>query len=196
MRMKTRWFFIACVCAAIALAAAFFLVRSARHKASAQQAQSAPLRAAQAAPADSAPMLLPELSDMHITALHVSTPERSFQFHLDQHGSVSVNGQQADVEVFSTLLEQIEKLPAEQRSAFQPQAQNLILTLVISADHQEQTVRFYDDGHTGEKAHILLGSAETPEYRQTNAWHVGKLMMTCEGTRILDIHGNETPAAK
>lgn len=175
------------------LCGAFWAMHSAAQARLTPTAQNISRTAAQNSP--SAPAaLLPDLQDMRITALSVSTPERSFQFYLDTQGAVSVNGQQADSEIFSTLLEQIEELPAERRSAFNPQAQDLLLTLVISDGRQEQTVRFYGDGSTGEKAHILLGSAETPEYRQTNAWRVGKLMMTCEGTRILDIYGNETPA--
>ena len=66
--------------------------------------------------------------------------------------------------------------------------------MVISSGSRQQTARFYEDGGKGEKAHIVLGSEDAPEYRQTSGWRVGTLMMTCEGTRIQDAHGNETPA--
>lgn len=137
--------------------------------------------------------LFPNLSGAHITSLCVSTPERSFQFHQDQQGLVSVNGRHADSEIYSTLLEQIAELPVEKHSAFTPKAQDLILTLVVSSGAQHRTAHFYSDGHTGENTHIVLSGGELPEYRRTNFWRVGTLMMTCEGTRILDANGNEQP---
>lgn len=193
MRMKIFAATAACMLAATALCAAFFGLHQ-------QPSTPRPQAASTLRPTtlstvfDPASTLFPELGDMHVTALSITTPDRSFQFHMDTQGMVSVNGQQADSEVFSTLLEQIEKLPVERYSTFSPQQQNLIMTLVISSEEEKHTARFYEDGSEGEKAHIVLGTDDAPEYRQTNGWRVGTLMMTCEGTRILDIHGNETPA--
>ena len=137
--------------------------------------------------------LFPDLAASHITALCVSTPERSFQFRTGTHGAVSVNGRRADSDIFSVLLNQITGLPVERRSAFSPRAQDLLLTLVISTDSSVHTARFYESGK-GKTAHIVLGPDDDPQYCQTNGWRVGTLMMTCEGTRIQDIHGNEQPA--
>lgn len=138
--------------------------------------------------------LFPDLDHIQLTSLSVITQDRSFQFDLGQQGAVSVNGQQADREAFSTLVEQIAELPVEQHAAFVPDAQDLLLTLIVSSGAKQQTARFYEDGLQGEKTRIVLGTDAAPEYRQTNGWRVGTLMMTCEGTRILDAHGNETPA--
>ena len=138
--------------------------------------------------------LFPGLNEHAITSITVATPDRSFHFLCENPQLVSVNGRQADSEVFSTLLEQISELPVEHYNSFNPQAQNLILTLVISTGQEKQTARFYEDGRQGEKAHIVLGSEDAPEYRQTGGWRVGALMLTCEGTRIQDAHGNEMPA--
>lgn len=133
-----------------------------------------------------ASILFPHLND--ITALSVSTPERSFHFHLDHQGAVHVNGSRADHEIFSTLLDQIRELPVEQHTAFAPSAQDLLLTLVVSTDARQHTARFYSSSDGG-KTRIVLDGGNTPEYRQTNIWRVGTLMMACEGTRILDDHG-------
>ena len=181
-----------CSAGAIALCAAFFLLHMTHTEA--PPAQHVPLSAPRTVTAAPTSTLFPELSSAHITALCVSTPERSFLFRRDKQGLVSVNGQQADSEIFSTLLDQIAELPVEHHSAFSPQPQNLMLTLVISSDEKQQTARFYEDDASGETAHIVLDAGESSEYRQTNSWRIGTMMMTCEGTRILDIHGNETPA--
>lgn len=138
--------------------------------------------------------LFPELNAAHITSLFISTPQRSFRFQLSPHGAVSVNGQQADGDIFSVLLDQISDLPVQQNVAFAPQAQDLLLTLVISTDTHQRTARFYEDGGRGETARIVLDTDHAPEYLKTNAWRVGTLMMACEGTRILDAHGNEQTA--
>lgn len=180
-----------CAAAAVALCAAFFLLHMTHTEV--PPAQHVPLAAPHAASPAHVSTLFPELSSAHITALLVSTPERSFRFSRDNQGLVSVNGQQADSEIFSTLLDQIAELPAERRSAFIPQPQDLMLTLVISSDEKQQTARFYADTASSETAYIVLDAGESSEYHQTSIWRVGTMMMTCEGTRILDIHGNETP---
>ena len=142
------------------------------------------------APPGPVSLLFPQLNE--ITALSVSTPERSFHFHLDHQGAVSVNGSRADHEIFSTLLNQIRELPAEHHSAFAPSAQDLLLTLVISTDTRKHTARFYEDSKS-KTARIVLDGGDAPEYRQTNIWRIGTLMMTCEGTRILDAHDPALP---
>lgn len=195
MRVKIFTVSAACLLAAAALCAAFFGQHQ-QPSIPVLQAKDAVSAAAQSVAATPAFPLFPGLNGMPVTALTVSTPERSFQFHLDTQGTVSVNGQQADSEIFSTLLEQIRELPVEQYSSFSPQQQNLILTLVVSSGKEKHTARFYEDGGAGEKTHIVLDTGNLTEYRQTSGWRVGTLMMTCEGTRIQDIHGNETPIIK
>lgn len=137
--------------------------------------------------------LFPGLRKDTITSITITSPQQSFQFHRCGPEAVSVNGQHADSEIFLTLLEQIAELPADACSAFSPEKDNLLLTLVVCEGAKQHIARFYADGAQGEKTRIISGSADAPEYHQTGGWRVGTLMMTCEGTRIQDAHGNETP---
>lgn len=185
-----------CVCAVVCVAAA--VVCACLWGARVRRAVAFSRAALEAAPVVSAApdfTLFPELDRVRVTALSVITPERSFQFRMDKRGAVSVNGRQADEEAFSTLLEQIAELPVERHTAFTPEAQELLLTLVVSTDTQQKTARFYG-GRAEEKTRIVLDNDGAPEFRQTNGWRVGTLMMTCEGTRVQDIHGNEMPVAQ
>lgn len=140
--------------------------------------------------------LFPGLNESAITSITVAAPDRSFHFLCDNHSLVSVNGSQADSEIFLTLLEQIADLPVDESRAFLPEKQDLLLTLTVSSGPSQRVARFYADGKHGEIAHIVAGTAEAPEYRTTGGWRVGALMMTCEGTRIQDAHGNEIPVNK
>ncbi len=152
-------------------------------------------KGARAAQPDSpqADPLFPGLRKDTITAITIASPQQIFQFQRRGPESVSVNGQQADSEIFLTLLEQIAELPADACSAFTPENDTLLLTLIVCEGAKQHTARFYADGAQGEKARIISGSTDAPEYRQTGGWRVGTLMMTCEGTRIQDALGNETP---
>lgn len=147
---------------------------------------------AQPAAADS--LLFPTLNAEAITAISVDTPERSFQFYADSSGEVSVNGQQADVEIYLTLVSQISELPVAQTGAFIPDSAQLLLTLTVCEGGAQHRACFYEDDGTGEIARVVAGPADAPEYGQTGGWRVGTLMMTCEGTRIQDERGNERPA--
>lgn len=138
--------------------------------------------------------LFPGLNEESVTAVTVAAPDRHFHFLCDEPNAVSVNGQQADSEAFLTLLEQIAEFPVDTRTAFSPDAQKLLLTLTVSSGTQQQIAHFYADGQAGEKAHIVVGKGDSSQYLMTGGWRVGALMMTCEGTRIQDVHGNETPA--
>lgn len=138
--------------------------------------------------------LFPGLSSEAITAISVTTPDCCFQFRRDGDGNISVNGQQADSEIYMTLVSQITDLPVDDYNAFSPDHASLLLTLVVSTADSEHTARFYEDGGKGEKARIICGEPDAPVYRQTGGWRVGTLMMTCEGTRIQDERGNETPS--
>lgn len=157
--------------------------------------ESAPVqKAADASPAPYTGVLFPGLDGASITAVSIKTPESSFEFRRHDEDAVSVNGQRADGEVFRTLLSQIAQLPVRTRDAFPAQGGSELLTLVVSAGGQEHVARFYDDGGRGEEAFIVCGAQDAPKYQQTDGWRVGTLMMTCEGTRIQDERGNETPA--
>ena len=135
--------------------------------------------------------LFPGLSISAITSICLSTPSSSFIFRCENPTSVSVNGSHADHEIFRTLLSQITELPVSSRPGFAAQDAPL-LTLTIVTPQQRYAARFYA-GDTGEQALIISGPEQAPQYRQTDAWRVGTLMMTCEGTRIQDERGNETP---
>lgn len=137
--------------------------------------------------------LFPGLDGGTITALTVVSRDRSFEFHCNGAGRVSVNGQKADGEIFLTLVSQIIELPVAAHTAFSAAGEPL-LTLTVSAGSIQHIARFYDNGSIGSKALIVCGTPEAPRYGQTDGWRIGTLMMTCEGTRIEDERGNETPA--
>ena len=137
--------------------------------------------------------LFPGLDEAAITAITIRTPDCHFEFLRKDSQFVSVNGQQADHEIFLTLLEQIAGLPVDHHSAFSPQTDELLLTLIVNTHEKQHTAHFYEGGQNGEFTRIVSGTADAPQYRQTGGWRVGTLMMTCEGTRIQDAHGNEMP---
>ena len=163
--------------------------RDVRQSAEAEQA------AAQADAQDEQLLLFPSLNAAAITAISVGTPDRSFQFDVDDSGAVSVNGQQADFEIYMTLVDQISEMPIVVTGAFAADSTQLLLELTVCADEEEHTACFYEDGGSGETAWVVAGTADAPEYGQTSGWRVGTLMMTCEGTRIQDERGNEHPAS-
>ena len=106
-------------------------------------------------------------------------------------GELSVNGQKADGEVFSTLLDQLTAdcfIPCED---FEPRGEPL-LTVTVSTDTQDFSARFYQDSEDGKYAYVVAG-AEKERCLKTDAWRVGTLLLTCEGTRIFDASGQETP---
>ena len=68
-----------------------------------------------------------------------------------------------------------------------------MLTLVLTAADHDNTVRFYE-GSSQETARVLAGTPEEPVYGVTKSWRIGTLLLVCDGTRIQDESGNETPA--
>ena len=160
-------------------------LRSSPETAAQQAAQSAQKTAQVIAP-DGHILLFPNLNTDAITAISVNTADRSFQFHRDGRGDISVNGQQADSEIYMTLVNQISELPVNTSAAFSPDNTQLILTLTVFENGEQHTARFYEDSGTGEIARIVAGPADAPEYSQTNGWRVGTLMLTCEGAPIQD----------
>lgn len=169
--------------------------RTAPEQAVLQQSDEAAQKTAQALAPDGPVLLFPDLDMNAITAISVRSPERSFQFYADGSGEVSVNGRQADAEIYLTLVSQISELPIAPTDAFIPDSVQWQLTLTVCAGGEQHTARFYEGDGTGEVARIVAGSEDAPEYGQTGGWRVGTLMMTCEGTRIQDERGNERPAS-
>ena len=184
----------------MAVSAVFFCLgdagaRTAPEQAAVQQRAEAAQNTEQALAQDGPVLLFPDLDMNAITAISVFSPERSFQFYADGSGKVSVNGQQADAEIYLTLVNQISELPVHQTEAFIPDSVQWLLTLTVCTGGKQHIARFYEDDSAGKVARIVTGSADAPEYGQTGGWRVGTLMMTCEGTRIQDERGNERPAS-
>lgn len=190
----------AILAAGMAVCAVFFCfgaagARTAPEQAAVQQSGESAQKTAQASAPDGPVLLFPDLDMDTITAISVHTPERSFQFCADSDGGVSVNGHQADREIYRTLVSQIVELPVDVSAAFSTSGTRLLLTLTVCTGAKQHIARFYEDDGTGEVARIVAGSEDAPEYGQTGGWRVGTLMMTCEGTRIQDERGNERPAS-
>ena len=82
-----------------------------------------------------------------------------------------------------------------QRDPFEPEGEPL-LTVAISTDTQQYNARFYEDGETGRNTNIISMQQSSTQYLTTEAWRVGTLLLTCEGTRIFDESGKEAPAEK
>ena len=187
------------LCAAAMLAAVFLLFPGSQPELRIAQSPDAgvSVSAAQTAkassdePAHTTP-LFPSLSPASVTALSVTADDRRFEFLCDGE-AVSVNGQMADGEVFLTLLDQILTLPVAACAAFSPEEGSAMLTLVLTAAGHDNTVRFYE-GSSQETARVLAGTPEEPVYGVTKAWRIGTLLLVCDGTRIQDESGNETPA--
>lgn len=184
----------------MAVSAVFFCLgdagaRTAPEQAAVQQSAEAAQNTEQALAQDGPVLLFPDLDMNAITAISVFSPERSFQFYADGSGKVSVNGQQADAEIYLTLVSQISELPVARTDAFIPDSVQWLLTLTVCTGGKQHIARFYEDDSAGKIARIVTGSEDAPEYGQTGGWRVGTLMMTCEGTRIQDERGNERPAS-
>ena len=184
----------------MAVSAVFFCLgdagaRTAPEQAAVQQSAEAAQNTEQALAQDGPVLLFPDLDMNAITAISVFSPERSFQFYADGSGKVSVNGQQADAEIYLTLVSQISELPVARTEAFIPDSVQWLLTLTVCTGGKQHIARFYEDDSAGKVARIVTGSEDAPEYGQTGGWRVGTLMMTCEGTRIQDERGNERPAS-
>lgn len=186
------------LCAAAVLAAALLLFLGAQPELRSAQAPDGEAAAQTADAAQSAAQtphttpLFPAISPSSVTALSVTAGDRRFEFLCDGE-EVSVNGQLADGEIFSTLLEQILTLPIASCAAFSPEEGSAMLTLVLTAAGHDNTVCFYE-GSSKETARVLAGTPEEPVYGVTKSWRIGTLLLVCDGTRIQDESGNETPA--
>ena len=135
-------------------------------------APDAPAREATSGEMPDERLLFPELTDSDISEIHIRAGDDcAFDFSL--RGELSVNGQKADGEVF------------------EPRGEPL-LTVTVSTDTQDFSARFYQDSEDGKYAYVVAG-ADKARCLKTDAWRVGTLLLTCEGTRIFDASGQETP---
>jgi len=137
--------------------------------------------------------LFPGLSESAIAALSIVTPEQRFEFRCKTPQNISVNGKQADEQIFSTLVSQIRELPVCAAASFSPENTPSMTMIISTRDGGRHCAQFYT-GASGLPAHIASGPEHAPVYHQTEAWRIGTMIMTCEGTRIQDASGNELPA--
>lgn len=137
--------------------------------------------------------LLPDFDQKSIVNVSVTTAERQFNFNCTDRSTVSVNGHQADAEIFAKLIDQIVSLPVVALSPFTPQ-ENPVLTLTINTEAGQITASFFNDGDNGTNARIICVLEGTSIYRMTDGWRIGTLLLTCDGTRIQDASGHELPA--
>lgn len=136
--------------------------------------------------------LFPEMNPADVTAVSIITPQSTFNLERDESRGVSVNGQRGDKGVFSTLLSHIGGICFSPTEPFSEQTTPL-LTLVVHQQEHEFTAVFYTDGGTGEYARVIASHGSNSTYGTTDGWHIGTLMLACEGMRIQDESGRETP---
>ena len=134
--------------------------------------------------------LFPELAAEEITGIRIHAKD-DCTFDFSVRGELSVNGQKADGEVFSTLVDQLTAQSYTPCDDFTPQS-DVMLTVTVYTDTQDFSASFYQDHENGKYAYVIAG-AENERRLKTDAWRVGTLLLTCEGTRILDASGQETP---
>lgn len=137
--------------------------------------------------------LFPDLDPGAVTGVSVITPDSRFEFRFSAAGGASVNGREADEEACQTLVSQIGELPVAAQDAFTPTDAPL-LTLIVSSGGTQHAARFYAGSADPSDVRIVSGAENAQRYRSTDGWRIGTLLMACEGTRIQDERGNETPA--
>ena len=135
-------------------------------------------------------LLFPELSDTDITGIRIHAND-DCEFDFSVRGELSVNGQKADEEVFSTLVDQLTADSFTLCDDFEPQ-NDALLTVTVYTDTQDFSASFYQEQGDGKYAYVVAG-ADNERFLKTDAWRVGTLLLTCEGTRIFDASGQETP---
>lgn len=149
--------------------------------------QTAPQRTTRPQPGQ---LLFPELSDTDITGIRIHAND-DCEFDFSVRGELSVNGQKADEEVFSTLVDQLTADSFTLCDDFEPQ-NDALLTVTVYTDTQDFSASFYQEQGDDKYAYVVAG-ADNERFLKTDAWRVGTLLLTCEGTRIFDASGQETP---
>lgn len=153
-------------------------------------APSAPPESAAAGGGAENETLFPKLTNTDIVGIRIHAKD-DCDFDFSVRGELSVNGQKADGEVFSTLVDQLTAESYTPCDAFTPQG-DAMLTVTIYTDTQDFSARFYQDQSDGKYAYVVAGEKDQ-RCLKTDAWRVGTLLLTCEGTRIFDASGQETP---
>ena len=137
--------------------------------------------------------LFSQLEACSVTRLCVDTPESQYAFRCTDKARISVNGQQADRDVFMTLLDQILTMPVVTIAPFVP-ADEATVTLTLYVDDAQYTAAFYREAdEESPTMSIISGDADAPCYQRTDRWRLGTMLLACEGTRIQDEQGAETP---
>ena len=133
------------------------------------------------------------IADGSVTRLSVVTAESQYIFKCSEDARISVNGQKADRDVFLTLLDQILTMPVVTIPPFVP-ADEAAVTLTLVTDSTQYTAAFYRDGdEESPYISIISGGTDAPCYQRTDRWRLGTMLLACEGTRIQDEQGAETP---
>ena len=192
---RQRWFPVGAACAAALLFCALLL-----HASSGDGNQAAPQVQPTATSGPStiadeagAYALFAQLTASSVTRLCVATPESQYAFRCTDKARISVNGQQADRDVFMTLLDQILTLPVVTVEPFAP-ADEATATLTLYVDDAQYTAAFYREAdEESPTVSIISRSADGPCYQRTDRWRLGTMLLACEGTRIQDEQGAETP---
>ena len=132
----------------------------------------------------------PAADDTDITGIRIHAND-DCEFDFSVRGELSVNGQKADEEVFSTLVDQLTADSFTLCDDFEPQ-NDALLTVTVYTDTQDFSASFYQEQGDDKYAYVVAG-ADNERFLKTDAWRVGTLLLTCEGTRIFDASGQETP---
>ena len=165
------------------------------HHAAAEHGSKEPSAAQQPCPQDtSRSSLFPGIAAEDIASLSVTTQNGQFEFRLQDSETVSVNGRKADEEVFATLLAQIASLPVCPIMPFTPSAEPMMTLSIHMRDGARHTAFFYAGSDAGRSTHISSSSQSIPAFHATDTWRIGTMLLACEGTRIQDEFGRETPA--
>ena len=93
----------------------------------------------------------------------------------------------------ATALLAAASLPVQEQEEFSAEGAPL-LTLTIESSGGQMAASFYRDETSQSYTRIVSASGGSSQYRCTKAWQIGKLLLTCDGTRIQDESGHETPA--
>ena len=88
-------------------------------------------------------LLFPELSDTDITGIRIHAND-DCEFDFSVRGELSVNGQKADEEVFSTLVDQLTADSFTLCDDFEPQ-NDALLTVTVYTDTQDFSASFYQE---------------------------------------------------
>lgn len=188
MMKRKGVFFLAAVCLLSVM-----LLPGAKKQADSVSQTVSPSDSQQPDNAQDAQALFPELSEDEITGIRIAAPDDcEFTFSVSEKNGLSVNGQKADSAVFSTLVDQLLSPSFMPVDAFEP-TDEPVVTMTVCTERRDFIARFYTDQNVGKYAYVITG-AESSRCLKTDAWRVGTLLLTCEGTRIFDASGQETPA--